>query len=233
MPLYFRCKSCGSEHLSPIIFPDKRSYVSSHLKQNVFFCPSTRSAARYAKTDLFWRRDLPPLPEATASTSTIGPSPEGNGRILILDAVEASLRATEKVLEDAGYREIAALSDPGRSVEMFRSFQPDLLILELEMPGLDGFAVLQALAPVVAADPRFPILITSATTEEEVRLRALREGATDIISRPFQPMELLVRVRLLLRLRGLDRRLQSQERLIDQWQREEGLRREAAAAASI
>ena len=81
MPLYYRCKSCGDEHLSPIVFPDRRSYTRSHLTRNLFVCPGTKGAARYGKPDLYWRTDLPTQPARSGPGSLLSASAEADGRI--------------------------------------------------------------------------------------------------------------------------------------------------------
>jgi PleD family two-component response regulator len=231
MPLYYRCKSCGDEHLSPIVFPDKRSYTRSHLTKNLFVCPGTKGAARYAKPDLYWRTDLPTQPARTGATSILNASPTGEGRILIIDDEEALVWALEKLLQQAGYREIATLTDSREAVALFESFRPDVLLLDLQMPYQDGYSILRSLKPLVASDPHFPILVMTGEVQADAKLRALAEGAKDFVTKPFEQIEVLIRVKTLLETRNLYRTLRNQARMLERRQWEEGRQREIVEAA--
>lgn len=233
MPLYYRCKSCGDEHLSPIVFPDKRSYTRSHLTKNLFVCPGTKGAARYAKPDLYWRTDLPTQPARTGPGSILCATAENDGRILIVDDEEPLVWALEKLLQQAGYREISTLTDSREAVEVFQSFRPDILLLDLQMPYQDGFSILRSLRPLLASDPHFPVLVMTGEVQPDAKLRALSEGAKDFITKPFEQLEVLLRVKSLLETRGLHRRLRETSRMLERRQWEEGREREKLEAAGV
>jgi CheY-like chemotaxis protein len=232
MPLYYRCKSCGDEHLSPIVFPDKRSYTRSHLTRNLFICPGTKGAARYAKPDLYWRTDLPTQPARTGPGSVLCAAPGSDGRIMIVDDEEALVWALEKLLQQAGYREIATLTDSREAVALFESFRPDILLLDLQMPYQDGYSILRALKPLLAGDPNFPILVMTGEVQADAKLRALTEGAKDFLTKPFEQIEVLIRVKTLLETRNLYRAMRSQARMLERRQWEEGREREILEATA-
>jgi CheY-like chemotaxis protein len=233
MPLYYRCKSCGAEHLSPIVFPDKRSYTRSHLTKNLFVCPGTRGAARYGKPDLYWRTDLPTQPTRSGPGSVLCANPGIDGRILIIDDEEPLVWALEKLLQQSGYREISTLTDSRDAVALFQSFQPDILLLDLQMPYLDGYSILRSLKPLVSADPHFPILVMTGEVQPDAKLRALSEGARDFITKPFEQVEVLIRVKSMLEARGLHRRLHETSQLLERRQWEEGREREKLEAGVV
>jgi CheY-like chemotaxis protein len=233
MPLYYRCKSCGDEHLSPIVFPDRRSYTRSHLTRNLFVCPGTKGAARYGKVDLYWRTDLPTQPARSGPGSLLSASAEADGRIMIVDDEEPLVWALEKILQQAGYREIATLTDSRQAVELFQSFRPDIVLLDLQMPYQDGYSILRGLKPLLASDPHFPILVMTGEVQPDAKLRALAEGGKDFVTKPFEQIEVLIRVRTMLATRTLHRRLREQSRLLERRQWEEGRERELADAAPV
>lgn len=230
MPLYYRCKSCGEEHLSPIVFPDRRSYARSHLTRNLFVCPGNKGAARYGKIDLYWRTDLPTQPARTGPGSVLRATPASMGRILIVDDEEALVWSLEKLLQQSGYHEIATLTDSRQTVGLFESFRPDILLLDLQMPYLDGYSILRSLKPLVAGDPSFPILVMTGEVQAEAKLHALQEGARDFVTKPFEQLEVLLRVKSLLEMRTLHRTVRAQARMLERRQWEEGRARELLEA---
>lgn len=230
MPLYYRCKSCGEEHLSPIVFPDRRSYDRSHLTRNLFVCPGNRGAARYSKADLYWRTDLPIQPTQSAPAPVLC-ADSGGGRIMIVDDEDSLVWSLEKLLQQAGYRELATLTDSREAVTLFDSFRPDILLLDLQMPYLDGYDVLRALKPLLAGDRNFPILVMTGEVQPEAKVRALAEGARDFITKPFEQIEVLLRVKSLLEMRKLRRTVRAQARMLERREWEEGLERELQEAA--
>ena len=232
MPLYYRCRSCGDEHLSPIVFPDRSSYTRSHLTRNLFVCPGTKGAARYGKPDLYWRTDLPTQAPRSGPGSILSASSEAQGRILIVDDEEPLVWALEKILQQAGHREIATLTDSREAVSLFQSFRPDIVLLDLQMPYQDGYTILRALKPLIASDPHFPILVMTGEVQVDAKLRALAEGAKDFVTKPFEQIEVLLRVKTMLETRNLHQRLRSQSRMLEHRQWQEGRDRELSGSGT-
>ena len=121
-------------------------------------------------------------------------------KILVIDdePVNAELLAT--VLADSGYQNVKAITDSRIALDLCRSFEPDLVLLDLMMPFVDGFAILDALG----SEPPWgslPVMVLTADENEETRLRALKAGANDFILKPFELSEALDRIERLLALR--------------------------------
>src|SRR5215207_6712414 len=106
-------------------------------------------------------------------------------RIIVVDDEEANVDLVEQMLARAGYGHATGVTDPRRVLPLVRAEQPDLLLLDLLMPHLDGFAVLEQLRPEIPADTFLPILILTADISVEPKRRALAAGATDFLTKPF------------------------------------------------
>lgn len=119
-------------------------------------------------------------------------------RILYADD-DASLRAALKIILTAAGYECRGACDGGEAVEQVDAFEPDLLILDVMMPGLNGFEVCERLR---AAGRMTPVLFLSAKGEAQDRKAGLRSGADDYVAKPFDPEELLLRIEALLRRAG-------------------------------
>jgi putative two-component system response regulator len=122
--------------------------------------------------------------------------------ILIVDDQALSVRLLEQILKSGGYSFIRSTTDPREAAELFRSFQPDLVLLDLTMPYLDGFAVMEQLTGISQEVPPL-ILILSMDTTPQTRTRALGAGAVDVLPKPYDRQEVLVRVRQVLKRRLL------------------------------
>ena len=141
-------------------------------------------------------------------------------QILIVDDQEANVRVLEGLLEHLGYTNLHSTTDPRQVLPLFQSLQPDLLLLDLLMPHLDGFAVLAQVRAVLAPGDYLPILVLTADITPEARHRALAEGATDFLTKPFDASEVLLRIHNLLQTRWLHRQLQQQNAVLEEKVRE-------------
>ena len=122
------------------------------------------------------------------------------GRILIVDDKEADVRLLEGMLRHAGYVSISYTTDPGEVYELHRSNRYDLILLDLRMPGMDGYEVMEKLGNI-DPDSYLPVLALSAHPDN--KLRALNAGAKDFVSKPYEHAEVLLRVRNMLEVRLL------------------------------
>jgi adenylate cyclase len=123
-----------------------------------------------------------------------------NAGILIVDDKEANVLLLERILRGAGYVSISSTMDPGRVCDLHRANRYDLILLDLQMPGLDGFQVMELLKEIEPED-YLPVLVITAQPDH--KLRALKAGAKDFISKPFDLAEVLARVRNMLQVRLL------------------------------
>lgn len=138
------------------------------------------------------------------------------GRILIVDDEESNVRLLERFLEQAGYRHIASTSDPQKTLTLFAEFQPDLILLDLHMPYLDGFEVMNQLRQIIPREIYLPILVLTADISPTVRQQALAEGANDFLTKPLDAIEVLLRIKNLLQTRFLHLQLQEQNHLLEE-----------------
>lgn len=126
-----------------------------------------------------------------------------SAKILIVDDEEAHVRLLERMFESAGYKGVMTTTDSRKVVALHQQVQPDLILLDLEMPEADGYQVLEELKPHVPAGSYLPILVITGHHEPEHRLRALLAGAKDFINKPVDRLELMLRVRIQLETRFL------------------------------
>ena len=130
----------------------------------------------------------------------IGPSDVLAAKVLIVDDQEANVLLLEQMLAGAGYTSVTSTTDPLTVRELHRTHRYDLIILDLHMPEMDGFQVMEGLEDV-ETDGYLPVLVITAQPAH--KLRALAAGAKDFVGKPFELAEVLARVRNLLEVRLL------------------------------
>ena len=133
-----------------------------------------------------------------------------NSRIYVADDVAANRALLETILKRGGFSEIALFPDGSGLLDAIESAEPDLVLLDLRMPAVDGFEVLRRLAHRRTTSSYVPVIVLTAETGQESRREALKLGAHDYVTKPFDASEVLLRVRNLLHTRLLHRALQSQ-----------------------
>jgi PAS domain S-box-containing protein len=136
-----------------------------------------------------------------------------NAKILIVDDLEANVRVLERMLGNAGHASISSTMNPLEVCELHRNNRYDLILLDLMMPGMDGFAVLEGLK-AIETDGYVPVLVITAQPEH--KLRALQAGAKDFVSKPFDLLEVKTRIHNLLEVRLLYKALADHNRLLEQ-----------------
>jgi CheY-like chemotaxis protein len=130
-----------------------------------------------------------------------------NAKILIIDDAEANLRLLEELLAREGFMQVISTADSTRAIDLFTAFQPDLILLDLMMPELDGYAVLEMLSRYIAKDEYLPVLVLTADATIAAKRKALALGAKDFLTKPFDTIEAMLRVWNLLETRMLYRHL--------------------------
>ena len=138
-----------------------------------------------------------------------------NGKILVVDDDLTNIDLLRMILNDAGFANLSMLTDSRRAVSMFSNVDPDLMLLDLHMPHQDGYEVLQALHYLVPTDSFVPIIVLTADVTVNARRRALAAGATDFLSKPYDTVEMVLRVENALRLRFLHRDLQNEKATLE------------------
>ena len=130
-------------------------------------------------------------------------------KILVIDDEPANVALLEDMLLEGGYPRVKSVTDSRLALDTCESFEPDLVLLDLMMPHVDGFAILEALR-VAARGSFLPVIVLTADANEETKLRALSAGATDFLLKPFDQLEVLLRMTNLLETRRLHLQLDMQ-----------------------
>src|SRR2546422_2595488 len=139
-----------------------------------------------------------------------------HARILVVDDEPANVLLLQRMLGDAGYAAVTTTTDSRRVLELYRSTRPDLIVLDLMMPHLDGIAVLEQLRAEIPADAYVPVLVLTADATLEAKRRALASGARDFLTKPFEQFEALLRIKNLLETRQLHVALEQQNRSLEE-----------------
>ena len=121
-------------------------------------------------------------------------------RILIVDDQEANVKLLGYMLEDAGYTSVTLATDARTVLDLHRANRYDIIVLDLNMPHMNGFQILEGLRPL-ESEGYLPVLVVTA--EPAHKLRALEAGAKDFVSKPFDQVEVLTRIRNMLEVRLL------------------------------
>ena len=126
---------------------------------------------------------------------------QATARILVVDDTPTNVKLLEDLLAFHGY-EVEAAASGEEALEMIRARMPDLVLLDVLMPGLSGYDVCRAVR-ADASLAMLPVVMVTALEAREERVKGLEAGADDFLSKPINPPELLARVRSLLRIRRL------------------------------
>ena len=141
-------------------------------------------------------------------------------RILVVDDEAANLQLVERILASGGYEDVHATTDPREGLEDARRTAPDLVLLDLLMPGMDGLEVLGRLEESLDGFAYLPVVVLTSDTSREARRTALEAGADDFLTKPLSPQELRLRVDNLLETRGLHLALQDYSERLEERVRE-------------
>src|ERR1700676_3197828 len=133
--------------------------------------------------------------------------------ILIVDDQESNVRLLEQLLSETGYTCVASTTSPREVCALHRKNRYDLILLDLQMPGMDGFQVMEGLK-TNDADGYLPVLVITAQPGH--KLRALQAGAKDFISKPFDLVQVKTRIHNMLEVRLLYKQLDSYNQLLEQ-----------------
>jgi len=136
-----------------------------------------------------------------------------NASILIVDDQEANVMLLEQMLRNGGYTNITTTQQPTEVLGLHQQHRYDLILLDLQMPVMDGFEVLEALK-VVEPGGYMPVLVITAQPGH--KLQALKAGAKDFVSKPFDLVEVQTRIHNMLEVRLLYRRLANYNRQLEQ-----------------
>jgi CheY-like chemotaxis protein len=136
-----------------------------------------------------------------------------NAKVLIVDDQESNVLLLEKMLREAGYACVTSTMDPHAVVELHRNNRYDLILLDLQMPGLDGFQVMEGLK-TIETDGYLPVLVITAQPAH--KLQALQAGAKDFVSKPFDVLEVKTRIHNMLEVRLLYKKVENYNAVLEQ-----------------
>jgi PAS domain S-box-containing protein len=140
-----------------------------------------------------------------------------SARILIVDDQATNIAVITQLLEGAGYSQVTSTMDPTAVGALHRSNRYDLILLDLQMPEMDGFQVMAALK-TNRADSYLPVIVLTAQPGH--KLRALQAGAKDFISKPLDLVEVKIRIHNMLEVRLLYKRLEAAKQVLEDTVRE-------------
>ena len=137
-----------------------------------------------------------------------------NAKILIVDDEQGNIHVLERMLNSAGYHNITSTTDSRSTPDIYQSMHPDLILLDIKMPGFSGFDVMDALR-ALEKESYLPILVLTAQLDTETRLKAIKAGAKDFVNKPFIMEEMLARINNLLEVRMLHNSVHSDKKSLE------------------
>jgi len=136
-------------------------------------------------------------------------------KILMVDDESSNIIVLETALKQAKYTSITSTTDSREAALLYQKLRPDLVLLDLRMPHMDGFEVIEQIKRI-ETDSYAPILVLTAESDPAVRLKALQVGARDFLSKPLDLSEVLCRIRNILEVRLLNKNLEAQKDFVEQ-----------------
>ena len=140
-------------------------------------------------------------------------------KILIIDDDRVTVTLLQQLFQRQGYSRTLGITNSKAAIETCAAFDPDLILLDLIMPEVDGFAILEALRSD-ASETFLPVVVLTADISEDAKARALEAGATDFLVKPVSQTEALLRIRNLLEARRLNVVLRNQRAALEDAVRE-------------
>ena len=137
-------------------------------------------------------------------------------KVLIVDDEPSNVRLLERILELNGKPAVRSTTDSRQTLPLLLEFEPDIVLLDLHMPHLDGFAVMELLRKAIPRESYLPLLVLTADITPETKKRAFLAGAQDFITKPLDHAEVVLRMRNLLENRFLHQKLQEQNTKLEE-----------------
>ena len=131
-------------------------------------------------------------------------------RILVIDDDVSHSALLVNILNRVGFYAVKSIGDPMQIFEVVPSFNPELVIVDLLMPNLDGIQVIEQLTTLLPGDVFVPVIVLTGDASPKNKNRALMSGAAHLMAKPVDTCELLMRIRVLLRTRFLQVQLHQQ-----------------------
>jgi len=138
-----------------------------------------------------------------------------SSKILIIDDEMANIKLLEQLLTQNGYKNLISITDPREAIKTYQEVNPDLVLLDLNMPHKDGFTLLEEFNHL-ERDNYPPVMVLTAQGEKGARIKALKAGARDFLSKPFDLIEVSLRIKNMLEIRLLNNRLLMYSRILEE-----------------
>ena len=151
-------------------------------------------------------------------------------RILMVDDEKPNLELLRRILEPVGFKNLMETTDPFQVLPLCRESQPDIVLLDIAMPGKNGFEVLAEIREHIGAEDYLPVLVLTSDHSPEAKRQSLSAGAQDFLTKPLSPAEVRLRVRNLLVTRFLHLALRDHNRHLEERVRERTAELEEAHA---
>lgn len=159
----------------------------------------------------------PQIPEGTRSVKAMAQlitEGERNARILVVDDDLSNLNVVTQILRRAGFVTVHGIAQAEEVVPTVIAFEPDIVLLDLHMPGADGIQLISQIGTIAGQRNYLPVLILTGDSSYQARDAALAAGAKDFLTKPYEPTEIVLRVRNLIETRLLYVELQRQNALL-------------------
>jgi len=156
-----------------------------------------------------------PVYRQTTNVSLVRTNNWGEARILVIDDHQANVDVLKRILRSAGFVSVNSTTDPAVGVSLVNTWAPDLVLLDLHMPKLDGFTVLDAIRPHLGTG-YLPVVMLTADSNTETKRRALASGVKDFLLKPFDATEVVLRIENLLETRSLYSTIRHQNAQLEQ-----------------
>ncbi len=137
-----------------------------------------------------------------------------NAKILIIDDESANVMLLEQLLKQKGYTNFISITDPREAVKTYENFLPDLVLLDMNMPHKDGLTLLKEFNEL-EKDSYAPVMILTAQTDNKIRLQALEAGTRDFLSKPFDLLEVALRIRNMIEVRLLNNQVKMYNEILE------------------
>ena len=148
--------------------------------------------------------------------SSVRPPELTSYRILLIDDEPANVHLLECLLQQGGYANYRGITDSRQALPLYEEFKPDLILLDLLMPQLDGYAVMRQIRAHTPPETYLPILVLTADITPRAKQKALSAGAHDFLTKPFDLTEVLLRIRNLLETRHLHLQLSAHNAVLEE-----------------
>ena len=138
-----------------------------------------------------------------------------NAKIMIVDDQFPNVLLLEEILKEEDFTNLISITDSREALSAFMDHQPDLILLDLRMPHLDGYGVMRQLRKCIEPGTFLPILVLTADITPDTKRRALADGANDFLTKPFDHLEVILRIKNLLQTRDMHIQLQDQNIILE------------------